>query len=567
MDTNIIYIIIGVLAAIALIIIAILIHNAKKANLKKDIDNLYVRFNEIKTAPLAFKLNKAQIMAKRNEKTSSTVNKYYQQYESVEKNIASIQDMMNNLDDAFSVKNYKEARTIISDANAEMDSVESEVNKIDGFLEKFAEKENEQREFSSKLKEEYRVIKNAVMANSNSLSISFNAMEDKLSRCEELFSLSEEWIYANEYLEAQDNLEKIKTILADLRNCGNHIPSLIKDVKGVLPVMLDEAKREYALTKQRGVYLEHLDVDKKIEEIETNLNEDIKKLMEANIEGIKARVSDAKNTLNSLSELFEQENRAYKQAKDTNDISYENISELEKIENYVRVAYDKDSARYGLDNLKDTLKKQRANIEEYKIRYKEIAEELSLNNKPASKLLDDATELQKQTEEDKKELYSYKTVIDKSNDGEQRAISQLIKLQLVVADVQAKIKEYHLPTIASTYESDLQKSMEHIDRIKNLLKEIPINIDELNADLDEAIDFVFKFYNNVNNVVGMAIMVENAIVFGNKYRSSYPEIDRELSKAEFQFLNGEYTKALKTAITCMETLFPDNADQKIMENA
>ena len=61
-------------------------------------------------------------------------------------------------------------------------------------------------------------------------------------------------------------------------------------------------------------------------------------------------------------------------------------------------------------------------------------------------------------------------------------------------------------------------------------------------------------------------MVENAIVFGNKYRSTYPEIDRELSKAEFQYLNGEYTKALKTAITCIETLFPDDADEKILES-
>ena len=65
----------------------------------------------------------------------------------------------------------------------------------------------------------------------------------------------------------------------------------------------------------------------------------------------------------------------------------------------------------------------------------------------------------------------------------------------------------------------------------------------------------------------MGIMVENAIVFGNKYRSTYTDIDRELSKAEFQYLNGEYTKALKTAISCMETLFPDNADEKILENA
>lgn len=89
---------------------------------------------------------------------------------------------------------------------------------------------------------------------------------------------------------------------------------------------------------------------------------------------------------------------------------------------------------------------------------------------------------------------------------------------------------------------------------------------KLNSSLDDAIDFIYKFYNNVNNIVGMAIMVENAIVFGNKYRSTYPEVERDLSKAEFSYLNGEYTKALTMAISCMEKLFPNSSDNTYLEN-
>ena len=43
--------------------------------------------------------------------------------------------------------------------------------------------------------------------------------------------------------------------------------------------MLDEVKREYALSRQRGVYLGHLDVDTKIATIENNINEDTKSLL------------------------------------------------------------------------------------------------------------------------------------------------------------------------------------------------------------------------------------------------------------------------------------------------
>ena len=208
----------------------------------------------------------------------------------------------------------------------------------------------------------------------------------------------------------------------------------------------------------------------------------------------------------------------------------------------------------------------RNSISKYKAKYEQINVDLISCVRPSSDILSDADELFNSVEADLKTLYSYKSRIDKSTDGETRAASQLTKLQLVVSEVETKLLEYALPSIDESYKNDLQKAREYIEQIREMIAEVPINIEELNALLDEAIDFTYKFYNNINNVVGMSIMVENAVVFGNKYRSTYPEIDRELSKAEFQYLNGEYTKALKTAISCIETLFPDDADEKIMRN-
>ena len=374
-------------------------------------------------------------------------------------------------------------------------------------------------------------------------------------------------MYASDYINAENSLEKIEALLEEIKNSANAVPKLIKDTKGVLPLMLDETKRELALTKQRGVYIEHLDIDNKIAKIEKDLSDDVKKLTMAEVDGIRENITESKDMLNQLNEQLSDENRSYKQARETNERAYEHISDMEKVEYYVRVAYDKDSARFGLGNLKDILKQMRDNIAKYKDEYKQISSDLGSCIKPASQILSDVEKLDNDIEADMKQLYSYKTTIDKSTDGESRAITQLTKLQLVVSEIETKIAEYKLPTINESYKNDLKKARDYIAQIRTATSQIPINIEELNKLLDEAIDFIYKFYNNINNVVGMSVMVENAIVFGNKYRSTFPEIDRELSKAEFQYLNGEYTKALKTAITCMETLFPDNADEKILENA
>ncbi|MBQ6333997.1 MAG: hypothetical protein IJI46_02860 [Erysipelotrichaceae bacterium] len=567
MKREYLYISIGVLVLITLIAIIVTTNKNRKKNLRKQLDDLYVRFNSVKTIPLAFKLNKAQAMARRNEEMSASVESYYDKYEQTEKHINQIQDLLNDTDDSLGSVKYKEALEMLKNVSDELSVCEGEVRQIDDFLEEFSRKEDIQREYSAKLKEKYRVVKTTINKNAQLLSISYDGFVDKLKEIEDLFSSSEELMYASDYTAAQEQLESIDQRLENIKSSANAVPKLVKDTKGVLPLMLDETKRELALTRQRGVYIEHLDIENKLAEIEADLNSDVRELMAAHTEGIKPRVAQAKDVLNELNDKLSEENKAFKLARETNDRVYGHISEMEKAENYVRIAYDKESARFGLVDLKETLKKMRDSIDKYKEEYELINADLSDCVKPASDVLTAAETLDAMIDVDLKTLYAYKSTIDKSTDGESRAQSQLTKLQLVVSEVETKLAEYRLPAIDESYKDDLKKSRDYIARIRELIGQIPINITELNVLLDEAIDFIYKFYNNINNVVGMGIMVENAIVFGNKYRSTFPEIDRELSKAEFQYLNGEYTKALKTAISCMETLFPENADEKILENA
>ena len=529
-----------IIAAAALLIIGIavllLVRKNHKKNLKKQVDELYVRFTAIRTIPLAFKLNRAQTMAKRSQELSQSVESYARKYEDVEKQINELQEKLNEAEDSLGTLKYKEALKLLEEVSGQIGECEAAVKEIDDYLEDFSKKENDQREYSSRLKEKYRIVKTTINKNSQLLSISYDGFLTKLSDCEELFSASEESMYASDYLLAQEQLEQIDGILEGIKVDANAVPKLIKDTKGVLPVMLDETSRELALTRQRGVYLGHLGIEDRIKTIETEINEDVKKLMNGDTEGIRDNVHDLKARISTINEELAAENESYVAAKQTNDKVYGHISDLEKVENYVRVAYDKDSARFGLQDLRPLLKQMRENIDKYKNEYASIAGDISASSVPSAQLRDQVEKLDEAIDGDLKQLYSFKSQIDKSTDGETRALSQLVKLQLVVSEVETKLAEYSLPAISETYRDDLQRSRDYIDRIRDITLQIPINIELLNSLLEEAIDFIYKFYNNINNVVGMSVMVENAIVFGNKYRSTFPEIDRELNKAEY-FLN------------------------------
>ncbi|MBQ2688530.1 MAG: selenide, water dikinase, partial [Solobacterium sp.] len=150
---------------------------------------------------------------------------------------------------------------------------------------------------------------------------------------------------------------------------------------------------------------------------------------------------------------------------------------------------------------------------------------------------------------------------------EEHAKKQLITLKAIMNQMQVSIRKYKLPNISREYEDDMNRANEYIRRIQDLIDETPLNVQLLNATLTEAIDYIYKLFNNVNNVVGAVIMVENTIVFGNRYRSTYSDIDSELTRSELCFRNGEYTQALNIAIETIEKIHPGNYEKMVKENA
>ena len=566
MSENVKYGIIAGLLLLAVIIVLVIVNNTKKTNIKKSIDDLNVRFNSVKTIPLAFKLSKAQAMAKRNDETATEVKEYYEKYEEAQRHIDSIADMLENIEDSFACRNYKSCKEALQIISENIDDSEKEVRDIDKFLEKFSKKENDQRESSARLKEDFRELKLYINKNKVALSIANEGIDKKIQHIEDLFSKSEEFMYVSDYISSKECLDQISEDIASIRICLDSIPTLITDSKGVLPTMVDEVNRQYALLRQRGAYTIHLDIEKKLENIKKGISENIKVLTDGEIGGVKENNETLRAELNEILDNIKAEGEAYNGVKTVSDDIANKLNELKSLHNYVSVAYKKDSKRFGIEDLTAYLKEKEKSIDKYQADIIELNQDIVTNDSPSTLLLDRGNKILETIGDDAKSLMEYKTIFDKNTTVELRAKMQLMKLQVVLNEVEVKVLEYHLPTIADSYNDDLASGRVKIAKIKEQLAMVPIDIDELNTTLDDAIDFIYKFYNNVNNIVGMAIMVENAIVFGNKYRSTYPEVERDLSKAEFSYLNGEYTKALTMAISCMERLFPNSSDNDYLEN-
>jgi len=72
---------------------------------------------------------------------------------------------------------------------------------------------------------------------------------------------------------------------------------------------------------------------------------------------------------------------------------------------------------------------------------------------------------------------------------------------------------------------------------------------------------VFKIYNKTNDMVKNVMLCEKLIVYGNRYRSSYDEVDTRLDAATDLFYKGQYKKSLDLLINTLKEIDPGIMDK------
>ncbi|MBQ7889247.1 MAG: hypothetical protein IJ356_05765 [Erysipelotrichaceae bacterium] len=558
---------IGVSAFVILFILILVMRSSNLKKAKKHLQELEVRYNSLKSVPLSFKLNKSVAIARLNEETMNSVTHCKDDFDLCQSNLKQIAAMLADVEDSVSMKKMKGVKDDLTDLDNLCDLAESQIKKLEEFLDKILEKESAQRAEVTRMKEEFRRVKQLLNDKNGQLSYCWDMIEFKVTECEKQFTLFEEWMYASEFEKAGAVLEIIHDKVDELSMIANEFPLLLQEARGFIPNLVDEVIHRYTAETNRGVYLQHLEIRRNTDLITSSLQEDLGLIRAGQIENTQSHLEDYKIRLNQLLQQIDRESMSFDEVAKNQDRAVSLIEDSKQLQEYVLSMHDVAKERFGLADMTEMIQEKDKKVDEISRLCARVLQMVKSSNVPSSTVLISLKELVQNAEIVNGEYRALKDKLDTARADEERAKKQLLKLQLIMNEMEVKIKKNKLPSISGKYQDDLQKAYHYVTNVEHQLDMTPLDISNLNATLAEAIDYIYKLYNNVNNIVGMAIMVENTIVFGNKYRSTYPDIDSELTRAELCFRNGEYTQALTIAISTIEKIFPDTYEKLIKENA
>lgn len=556
------------IGVLLVLVIVIYIRFMKKRRYNSIFDDLEIRYNELMSIPVLFKINKATGLAEVTPEVKDEVKRCKVIFDDLNSRQNELTEMMGETEDAIQYGKLKQARIYLDDLTSLIDEGLSLTRNLDRSLDELLEQERQQRVEITELKERFRNLKQKMNDNSNLYAESFITLEIRTKEIEHNFSVFEEWMYASNFEKAKSLSEENFELVLALDTYLEEIPGLYEQAKGVIPGMLEQVSKIYQMAKLDDVFVEHLEIAKNVGLITEILKEDLVRISQCDLEDAVESMDATKKRLEQMRLGLEKEQVAHKDLEAQSQITFDKLEAIAKGLETLSETAESDAARYNLETHLDDLKEYQTSIDRFKEIEAKIVRMRDEERVPASTVLVSMLEMKQDLDILESQFDETSSLVSKVKADENRAQQQLLKLYLIINDVQVRIKNRSIQSISETYDEDLIQANHYTKQIKRLLADDMIDVTTLNATVSEAIDYIYKLHNNVNNLVGVVDMCENALVYANKFRAFVPDIDDELTRAELAYNNGEYTSALTTIINSIDRYKPNiNYEEMILNNA
>lgn len=546
------FLIIGSAMVIALIIVIVILHLVRKAELRyyrNKVKNLEIERNVIASTPVLLELSKVEPIIK-NDKMEEKYNKWQEKFEDIKtRRLTVIDDMLIDLDIYVDKRDYKNCGYRIASTEIEIYKVREAAEHLLDEIKDITLSEEKYRAIVTKLKAKYRSLTKEYQDHKELYDFMQEAIELQLENIEKRFLDFEKVMEENEYSEVVNICKALDTMIEHMDIIISEMPDILLMSQKIIPNRMNEVANTHKEMVQDGYVLDYLNIDYNILESKKNIEKIMDKVKILNLEGAMFDLKTMLEYYDSLFVDFEKERLSRKVYEENVSSFYTKLDKTNLLVQDVYNQLDDIKKMYDLSDedvsIIDEVNKTLVVInDDY---HKMIAKDDSKST-PYSVLNDEVENLTNRLTIMEDDFDKALKSLGNMYDDELRAREQLEEIEDFLKTCKDEIRSYKLPVITDNYYVQLREANDAIVEVIRELEKKPIVIKVLNTRVDTARDLVLKLYNTTMNMVKTARMAEMVIVYGNRYRSSINEVDKELGDAEKMFYKGNYKEALDISI-------------------
>ena len=553
---------------LVLLVVALLgIRQMRLKKRRKEVAALENRLAAIKSLPIQYRLGRVQNIAKNAPEIMAQYTDFENRYDeliSMQKDEIAI--LLNEIDEKLYSGRMFKVSGMFKRLEEQVNQFETKANELLAEIEAVTEIENIQRISIIRVKEKYRNMQENYQNVRYKLEEAVPGINDFTQKIDEDFVVLENMMNTQRFDDAKKQCEmidgKIDFLSANIRD----LPTYLSLATGYIPAEIDKIQNRIVDLKSRGFSLVRVNAEERIMDMQNKLEQVDEDIQNLEIVNVGEALNQITAEITKMNDEFETEEAAQNEFNDMWKNVFDKISELNSNYDYAKEELEKLQKLYVLEDERIDINKEAEHLQDILSDMTRLREVIDSNEFSYQEVVEKLKNLIADSDAFEEKLQFFFASRDEMYLTEKRALDELENINIVLLEIKSQIKNKQLPMINESYKDYIADSYKKANEIQFLCKSRPIILDKLTQQVDIARDIIYKLYDNIHNLIVTADMVEEAIVFGNRYRSSFLEVNTELTKAEVLYRNGEYTKALSTAVDIIEKIKPGSYERLIKKN-
>ena len=549
---------------VALIIFMIVYHSIKLKIYRQEILDLQNQINGIKTLPLQYRLGRVQSIAKNMPEVAEEYEQFTKDFEKItefQKNELGV--LVNEVDESLfygKTHGIKKKLALIHEMTQRYDH---DAKDLLTRIEKVTEIENIQRIEIIRVKEKYREVGNEYEKIRVKVEEFVPHALEMFKELDDDFVKLETLMNNQMFADAKKFTEEIENRIDSLQENLKDLSSYVYVVSDLLPSKIDKVDELITSLEGDEYALEEMNIAARRQEVDEQMEESIAHVKNVDIKGAAEVLEPLTGLIEELVIDLGKELDSYKQFKEKWRESYNELQRLTDVYQNTMKEYRRLFTEFVIDEEEVVISKKYEEFKQIQEDANDLIEQMESGHFAYANMLEHVENLYDRMMQHDTYLEEFEKQKEDIETKNQKTEELLENINIVLLEIKSEIKNEHLPLVNDSYRDYIADSYNKVEEIKRFKAHKPVVLNELCAKVEGARDVIYKLYDNVHNMIVTAGMVEDAIVYANRYRSMFLEVNTELTKAEVLFRNGEYRNALQVAVDILERLEPGKYEELI----
>ncbi len=530
---------------------------------RKQVSNLEKQFSHCDALLLGQDtqyIHRLEIISRTNLLYLSKYEQFYRRFKSIHDNEDAYADsILKQLKSLLAAKQYKNIKSVISEAKKAVENLTESVNNLDHDLYEVIKLEEDCRRTIDHLREVYRHVKQTYYSESNDLEMvaaTFNKMFDKIDSS---FARFDEQLEGAEYEEINSEAASLNSVLTALGHVLIELPKLCKTIKTDIPEALTSLQNKYKETEKQGVPLYHLSFKNHIEEWKKKIQEISKRIINLQIGGVNSELELILVEIDSMRQKLDDEVTARDYFREHYDFVYQSVNNVEKVFLRICALLPEIKNIYIISPTEiekiDSLGKSVDDLGNSK-RYLDGFVH-SGTRQPYSLLKSKLDELEANYSIVNKGVTNFKMYIDSLKSTAEEAYNMISVYYYQVKEAERALDEVNIESFSSLYREKIEAVFEVLNDIYQGVQTKPIDVEDINNKITNLKNIANPMFEDIENKTRNAKVAERSLVILNRDRDEQ-DINHTVNQLEIGFQKGDFQSVYSQANSLYKNRHLDN---------